>query len=244
MDEFGNCLEGSMRCGNPNSISRGVCLPKSIGQCPITQILQDYSNSDQTIETIEMLSGQRLWISRSESSNPISDLTISEDHVCLDPTVDSITKKRVDYTLSASKRSRCVNDTRYMKLDDIGEETMLNLNEIPYQRLPKFETSDAYKWARYFKTMSEWRPECLPEVPGVLSFFDNLVTTVNINSFFYWVSMLNILAVCCLVIFGHYQVSKNEPKQARKKVQNIRVILLLLMMPVSIFNIYRSRPLV
>ena len=66
--------------------------------------------------------------------------------------------------------------------------------------------------------MSEWRPECLPEIPSVLSFFDNLVRTVNINAFFYWISMLNIVAVCALVIFGHYQVAKNHPKLERKNV--------------------------
>ena len=38
MDVNGNCRPGTMRCGNPSSISKGICVPNSWISCPVTDL--------------------------------------------------------------------------------------------------------------------------------------------------------------------------------------------------------------
>ena len=197
MDGQGRCKEGSRRCGSPDSISKGLCVPSSWVDCPVTEVRVGLSNPNPSKYNMSVsFSNYNLFYSTSSDANPIADLRTAENAVCLNPSTASLTPGRHAYPLYRPDTSKCVQDNRYTKLDSIGERLLLDNNRIEYQQLSGFSTSDTFVWSRFFRRIIEWRPECLEEVPRIASLAGEVDSATN------WI----ILALFFAVMAGNVSI--------------------------------------
>lgn len=163
----GSCATGYMRCGNPQSTSKGVCIPASIGKCPITT-LGSTSNGQDTELKFGPLS---IFAGRSTLKNPIADLNITEDHLCKVRTYYPSSTNRPRYALlKGYGGDQCETDTEADKLNlAIGEKDLFDQNAVSYNGLWNYDVSNGYQYFLMGGRPLEWSPACAADVPDVIS---------------------------------------------------------------------------
>lgn len=111
----GECYDGFKKCGNVNGKAKGVCIPNSV-KCPITDIQFGAANPDTT--KYEKVAGNtiNLYFSRKDDKNPLVDVVLSENGVCLSNHIQSLTSGRKNYPLRTKDGvADCKRDTRFLK---------------------------------------------------------------------------------------------------------------------------------
>ena len=184
MLEDGSCKSGTKKCGDPSSISTGICVPNSWSECPVSDIAIGNSNPNPAVFTNTIqFTNYNVYFSTGAQSNPVADLSIGENIICEDPVRAGLTPGRSSYTLYRASTSNCKEDTRWRRLDAIAEPLLFDNNAIPYRRLIQFYTSNSYLWYRFFRRVIQWKPVCLNEVEKMNSLADELTSTKNYNLF-------------------------------------------------------------
>lgn len=246
MDSDGKCRAGFKRCGSVNSISKGICIPSGWSQCPITDIHIGQSNPDPSYWTeTTTFNGYSIYASRNYSNNPVADLKIGEHEMCENPKEYGITPGRKVYTLYAGSTSQCVRDTRYNRLDEQGELTLFMYNQVDFKSLTRFSTSDNYKWARFYRRVIEWKPECLQEISTLNSMESSLKTTNTTCLVMTILSFITIIA-CALIHTGEaYAVLKDKPYSEDEMwmVAKIKTFISSLTIPFLVAIVLMGKPL-
>ena len=167
----GSCKTGFTQCGNPSSTrEHGICVPDGTN-CPITSVKIATASPD-TSKYLEIL-GENLNLYYSNHftfGNPMADLFLREDHVCLSERERSLSPGREDYTLMRnSADGKCTRDTRFEDVgESLGERSLLIANAVPYQYLPRFYPSDNYQWKKVSRNVIAFQPRCRSLVESVL----------------------------------------------------------------------------
>lgn len=190
MHRSGECRDGFKKCGNVNGKSKGICIADS-SNCPINDV--QFGSDTPDASNYEKIDGNsvHLFYSRKLQKQPLVDLILSENGVCLSTEVQSLSPGRTSYKLrEVDGDSDCKRDTRYSgsSTKQAGEQDLFNLNGVFYQFLPAFHTSNTYKWSANTRSIIEFSPACLDIVPTV---FEGGETLESLSSRFDW----------CLVIF-------------------------------------------
>jgi hypothetical protein len=79
MNSAGTCQSGYKRCGNINSKSKGICIPESFVNCPLTDIR---TSTAVGYSLLTLSNGAQIYHGRTDQSNSISELLIVQSHVC------------------------------------------------------------------------------------------------------------------------------------------------------------------
>jgi len=245
MNSDGSCKSGFKRCGNPNSISQGLCVPESWPECPITDISigQTNPNPDYFTESANFLT-YSIFYTRSPAQNPIPNLDAGEYVMCENPQRAGLTPGRRPYVLYRPSTDNCKTDTRYTALDDMGEQDMLIYNQFPYQYLPQFYTSNQYRWKRFFRRVIEWRPACLDEVIELNRLDGDIQGT---ESFCFAVTVISYILIVGKIVTDIYElvyVLKNMADDRRVRIAIwIRVGLNAVVLPLLAIIVSKSSPL-
>lgn len=166
----GSCAEGYQKCGDPNSLSRGLCVPDYAVGCPIVGI----SSTAQTGWDKILFLGFDLFTKIDNSGNPMVDLTIRESHMCANREHVAVTDNRQQYRLMDADYTKCTKNPAYTELYDMGELDILAINSVNVGGLPKFSTSNQYRWKMMAGSVTEWSPDC----PVQMSTFAAKVGTI------------------------------------------------------------------
>lgn len=246
MDGNGNCKPGTMRCGNPSSISKGICVPDNWISCPVTDLRIGLTNPNPSkYNRSATFASYNVYYSTNSDANPIADLQIAEHFVCENPAMAALTPGRKPYELYAVETSGCKADHRYERLDSIGEQFLLEMNDISTSRLIEFKTSNSYLWFRFFRRVIEWKPECLPEVPRLFSMNGELKAA---HSICYYMNILTFIFVILGVLFALGQMT--IPFKDRLEVEHVygcyraRICIVSVVVPVTLVSLWRTYPLV
>lgn len=242
MNPDGTCDESSKPCGDRNSISGGICIPKEWNSCPISEISLRHSAINGT-QKVTKYEDHKLWyIENSEENNPIVDLRITEDRVCLNPNVSPHTEGRTPYELWEGKQSPCQTDSRWESLFSIGEKSLFDMHNIPYNILPRYETSNDISWRWMYRRIIQWRAECKTDVIEVLALKNWLHKTERTNRYFFWINLIMIIILAILQFRGSGMMKANAPLYVQKKEAFFRLGLigiLMLAMGCNMYNGYK-----
>lgn len=159
MNTDGTCKEGFIHCGDPTSSSKGICIPSQIGRCPISSILRFNSGDDTELRFGTL----NFYISRDERKNPISDLNITESHLCMVRSHYPLTPNRQRYPLLLGNATECQKDETADKIGlFMGEKELFERNEIKFEGLYDYDVSNSYPYYLMAGRNLEWSPECIP----------------------------------------------------------------------------------
>lgn len=157
----GKCKKGFKRCESSFGVKQEVCVKKD-QLCPITDIQFKVVNPDK--EKYEGIEARyfNLFYSRKATNNPIVDLILTENGMCLSNLLYSSSHGRKKYPLmNFNGDGDCVKDQRYKNMGVFyGEKDLLEINDVGIGSLPGFETSNNYKWSYYSREMIQWNPSC------------------------------------------------------------------------------------
>ena len=246
MNPDGECKSGFKRCGCKDSLSKGICVPEAWPSCPLSDIHIGNFNPDQTYFTeAANFSSYSVYFSRNPSKNPVADLKIGEYAMCENPEVWGLTPGRNVYRLYGGSTSNCVIDTRYSKLDDMGELTLFELNNVNYQRLTRFSTSNNYIWSRFFRRVIEWRPECHPEVERLGNMQSSLKSNRNICLAMTIISYITIIACLLIQLAELYVILQDKPYTENQMwiVARIKTGVSSLNIPILLVIVLKGKPL-
>jgi len=245
MDDQGNCKEGTKRCGNPNSISKGLCVPESWADCPLSDIsIAQFNPSPSYYTESANFSQYSIYYTRSSSQNPVPDLDAGEYTMCENPQQAGLTPGRSAYVLYRPDTDNCKNDSRYFKLDSMGEQDMLEFNHFQYHYLPQFRTSNKYLWSRFFRRIIEWRPFCLSEVPQLNELSSSLQST---NTFCKIVTYISYALIAGKIITDIielvYVLNDKAHDRTVTIVIRVRMVLNAIILPLLGVMILKSSPI-
>ena len=131
MNPDGSCLAGFMKCGNPASKSKGICLPSRFKYCPLTEITRLGSLKHRQIS----FTSAALFITNDTFANPIDRVRISENHLCFNKFSYSLTPGRTKYPLLDGDFSDCQKDMESISVTSLGEREIFDKNSVPYPLL-------------------------------------------------------------------------------------------------------------
>lgn len=245
METNGNCKTGFKKCGNPSSISTGICVPNEWPSCPITDIYIGPSNPNPNYYTESAAySTYAVFASRSSEANPVADLQVGEYRMCENPKTWGITPGRKEYELYEGYTSDCVPDSRYTTLDSIDEISLFEANSIPFRSLPRFSPSSLYRWTRFTRRIIDWKPECLPEVPKLNEVTGHMSTTRTICLTMTIISFITIIVCWLIQIFETANAFKYGVD--REKLfwgARLKTLISCITIPFLVIIVIRAKPL-
>ena len=189
MNTDGSCKSNFKQCGSSTSrVKKGICIPKNYS-CPLTSIKIASNNPDSS--KYSLISGRtlNLYYSNDQSfGNPLMDLIVREDHVCVGEHHRGITPGRKDYKLMTNPADpNCTKDSRYSEVgESVGELDLLNSNNVHYGGLPMFQTSNQYQWKKFSRNIVEFDPRCNAYVIPIIAI------NSTIQSIFAWMSKFKV----------------------------------------------------
>ena len=190
MNLDGSCADGYKHCGSPSSASKGVCIPSSIGKCPITSAKGEKADHSTELK----LTNFSMWISRDESHNPIADVNITESHLCLVRTDFPVSVNRPRFPLLYGYSENCQPDLEADSLTEMGERALFDMNGVNYQGLTSYDVSNAYMYHLTAGRQLEWSPACKEMVPSLLS------NTQRAEEIYRQYTILFILFICGMIV--------------------------------------------
>ena len=171
MNTDGTCKPNFKQCGDKTSKhQRGICVPTN-RTCPLTSVKISSTNPDN--DKYNQITGQtlNLYFSSDQSfGNPLLNLILREDHVCVGESERGITPGRKDYILMTNQAvSDCTKDQRYSEVgESLGELDLLNANSVRFGNLPNFDTSNNSKWKKFSRNIIEFDPRCNPFIQPII----------------------------------------------------------------------------
>lgn len=163
MESDGTCKSGHIRCGGNDNNIQAICL-NNTDKCPVGDVIINQSNPDPNKYTESITSGSAtVYLSRGNWFSPLVDLRNEEFQMCIDSTTLAITPGHTSYPLMKIKKSSCLKDDRYTRLDYTGERTLFRLNHVDYKSLTHFETSDEFLYYRFKRGLIPWGQSCRGE---------------------------------------------------------------------------------
>ena len=189
MNEDGTCQPGFRQCGDKNSKSKGICIPVSFTECPLTDI------TSQSIPGYKeaKFTGFSIFTSNKAEGNPISDLNITESHLCLTRSTIPLSSGRQKYKLFLGNFENCHQDGNTVAVYTMGEKDLYDINGIPYQGLTQLEVDNRYVYALRGGRPLEWSPACKKDVEMFatnLSKSDSLASSVKTLFVLYIISLV------------------------------------------------------
>ena len=173
----GTCKTGFSQCGDSGSSKqKGICVPDGT-TCPITSVKMASTSPDPSKYSEVTGTSINLYHSNHGSfGNPMVDLLLRENHVCLSISERSLTPGRTDYQLMVNKSDgNCTKETRFQEVGhSIGELDLLNANQVSYHVLPGFSTGNQYKWKKFSRGVVEFDSRCRSLVKDLLTMDDDL----------------------------------------------------------------------
>ncbi len=172
MTPEGNCPEGFLKCGNPQSLSKGVCVPAAFARCPITDILVDPVFAEATL-TVDGSSDLRQFnsriyqLKRVEGKNPLSHLSIVQDRACINRRGLSLADGRPKYALLVGDHRQCIQDPTAWYLESLGEVEFFRKNDLHVQHLVNFSTSDDFQYRIAVSSFLDWSVDCANQDPNL-----------------------------------------------------------------------------
>ena len=196
----GSCQAGFKHCGNSASTSKGVCIPSTLPNCPLTSIAASNTGSDTELK----FGSVSFWVSRDERKNPISDVNITESHLCTVRTDYPITANRKRYPLLLGYSENCKMDTLADKFPlGLGEKDLFDQNGINYKDLKDYDVSNSYQYFLMSGRSTEWSPNCAKEVPGLLSGSNKGADLYSQYSTLWWLFIASCgVFFCACVLIG------------------------------------------
>ena len=231
----GTCQAGFKHCGNPASISKGVCIPATVPTCPLTNILPSNSGSDTELK----VGAFSFWINRDEKENPISDVNITESHLCTVRTDYPITANRKRYPLLLGYSENCKMDTLAAKLPYVlGEKDFFDQNGVNYKDLKDYDVSNSYQYYMIAGRSTEWSPNCAKEVPGLVSGSKKGADLNSQYSTLWWLFIASFVVFfcACAAIIAMFAASSSSSSGPNKICICLAAVLVL----ISVFLIFPS----
>ena len=151
----GTCVNGTMLCSD-------FCVPVQWKSCPVTRVQIGQSNPDPSLYTWEtQYTGFNVYYGNDNQSRVITDITLGEYAVCVSNQTMATTPGRDPYPLVDTDYSSCLIDPRYQPLDSQDEPSLFSANNMNYLfQLPKYTTSQSYRWRRFTATKMDLNPNC------------------------------------------------------------------------------------
>lgn len=234
----GTCVSGYKKCGNPNSKSKGICVPENAIGCPIT----DISSTFQPGWTKTSFLGFSIYTKSEVNSNPIVDIAIRESHMCLNREHFPITPNRKPYSLFDVDYGRCIKNPTYSELFDMGELDLVSINSIPTDGLPQFQLSNDYRWKVLAGGFVEWAPECPVQMMEFASLTSNLSKTYSqyVTLFGLYIATFSAILLCYLgYFFGILNVLKESKPMSLYCCFVLRLLAWVISFPSMIIVTYR-----
>ena len=231
MNDDGSCKSGFTNCGNPNSASKGVCLPSGT-TCPITDIS---STGGPGYTQAGTFTGFSLYTSTANTQNPVSDLYIGEDHMCFVRSMYPITPKRSVYKLLMGDFNDCILDKNAWSISQLGEATFLGQNSVDTTRLIGYGASDTFLYKLLAARTIDWSPTCSSNVQAILDQPNQLISTKKQYLILFVIYIISFVFGCLAILMSAAMYCTSDPKwKLHKQVFCGRVICWLLVIP-SIF---------
>ena len=181
MKRNGDCMKGYRKCGDINGISKGLCIPITYQDCPITKIQLAASNPDpETYTEVQAVQSRyrgahpalqpplNLYYTRKSISQPLVDFNLTEDHMCISAESLAVTETRSVYQLYNKTKRKCREDKRFIEHDSMGEKDIFDLNGVMYRQLPAFKVSNTYRYKRFTRAIIPLKPQCIPQIENFM----------------------------------------------------------------------------
>lgn len=198
--EDGTCVDGYIHCGNKLSKSKGVCIPKTIGRCPVTEIQSIKGDGLTEVK----LGKYSLYYGSNSSLNPISDVNITESHLCLSRTDFPVTPGRPRYPLLQGYHENCQIDKEAISMMSMGEREFFDLNNVRYQGLIEYDVGNSYAYHLMAGRPVEWAPKCAGLVPDMMENSQksqDVYSQYKILMVLFIISLIGVI-VCCFFMFA------------------------------------------
>ena len=163
MDDSGKCQSGYLKCGDLKSKSKGICIPQSIGICPLTDISSTAKPAYKSIS----LGGVPIYFTNAEGMNPIPDIFYAESHLCFIRDHRAITGGRRPYALLLGDFTNCKKDSLAWSVNEMGEKDFFDINGHSYSQFIEYSVSNDYKYKMLVARFLDWSPECKDIVPSL-----------------------------------------------------------------------------
>src|SRR3990167_342419 len=163
IESDGTCKLGFKNCGDKNSKSKGLCIPNSFSDCPIT----DLSSTSTPSYTPLNLLGLTLYMGRPSGKNPVCDLMYVQDVACFIRSHYGRTPGRSKYDLLKGDHDSCIRDPSVTYLSSMGEADFFNINGIDYKRLWDFDVNNNWQYKMAIGRYVQWTPECSDTVESL-----------------------------------------------------------------------------
>lgn len=158
----GKCKNSDlMHCGNPNSKSKGFCIPASIGKCPVTKISTTSGINYKPV----IFPGMTLYTTNDTENNPVCHLQVRESHMCFVKSRQPVSTGRKPYLLYDGNFDDCRVDKTAFNVGEVGEKTFLDINGLNYSKLVDIGVSENYKYRYLAARMLDWSPDCSDTIP-------------------------------------------------------------------------------
>ena len=228
MNEDGSCKSGFTLCGNPNSVSKGVCLPSGTS-CPITDIS---STGGAGFVAAGTFVGFSLYTSTANTQNPVSDLLIEEDHMCFVRSMYGITPNRTVYKLLYGDFGNCITEKNSWSVSQLGETTFLNQNGVDTSKLGGFDTTDTYLYKLLAARTIDWSPSCSSNVQAILDQPKQLDATRMQYLILFAIYIISLIFGCLAILISAWFYCSSNPKwKSFKTVFCVRVMCWIIVLP-------------
>lgn len=166
----GSCEGYRRNCGNIESKSKGACIPLRYSTCPLTSIQASVTADFESRDYL----GFSLQIARKNNSNPITDFSIEQNHLCFVRSNYPLTPDREKYKLLKGDFKSCHKDESAWQVGEMGEKTFLDLNNFDYRKFPEFGVSDSVKYRIMVASIFEWSPSCSDSIQTLIVKSDDI----------------------------------------------------------------------
>lgn len=208
-DPRGNCVSATARqCKRLNDPDFTYCIKAP--NCPLTdlQITTDkipdpLFNQDSFVNSD---SGKKLWFSDRGNSGPITDLRLSQEKPCFNSSRISWAKNRPDFPLNHPNVRRCMEDHRYIKLDDsISEKQLFSINRASHTEIELIDNSNP-SWFKYYRRVFPMRNSCRDLTEQIMEKEFNTFSTGRILAIFGLVLAIGRILIQVVHIFKQEKV--------------------------------------
>ena len=245
METDGSCKPGMIKCGEPESLGRGLCVPDSWKSCPISEV---WINGDATSTVpnatkVSLPAGRYLWYASNPRKQPINEFKIMQSHVCSNPSLVATSKDRAKYVLDAGKTGKCLVDKRYSELESAPERILFQANNLQrVLKLPDYEAKEEHLWRRFFRSPIPWSPTCLDLVPMVKTLYKELKWFSKWSNMMYWMTLVGTIVLIILNWAIYRAIVDNDGIDVRLKWMNMRGVVIVVVAALYVYEWYRSGP--
>lgn len=163
MDDDGNCVVGHKKCGDPNDISKGICIPNA-SDCPITDLAVGSSNPNGGLyEVTRTGTAFNIYFTRTNVAMPVLDSTMADTAPCLQANLVEVPSNREVYPLmDIPETAFCENDSKWTPVTGatFPRKQIFDLNSVNYANLPLIQVSNSQSLMWYAGRLISLNPKC------------------------------------------------------------------------------------